>query len=114
MTWRGTNKNTGRAIENIDHIRQSIADILTTPVGSRVMRREYGSLLFELIDQPQNPAVNLKVMAATVIAIMTWEPRVVITSVSVRPTENGSEIDVSGYHQETGQEFTLEGVAPWR
>lgn len=114
MTWSGMHKQTGRKLTELSHIRQSITDILTTPVGSRVMRRDYGSLLFELVDQPQSPAVNLKVMAATVIAIMTWEPRVAITSVSVRPTANGSEIDVSGYHQETAQEFAFEGVAPWR
>lgn len=114
MTWSGMDKKTGRKLAELSHIRQSITDILTTPVGSRVMRRDYGSMLFELVDQPQSPAVNLKVMAATVIAIMTWEPRVVITSVNVRSKANGSEIDVSGYHQETAQEFTFEGVAPWR
>ncbi|RZA92967.1 hypothetical protein EVY19_18935, partial [Escherichia coli] len=30
--------------------------ILRTPVGSRVMRRDYGSLLASMIDQPQTPA----------------------------------------------------------
>uniref|UniRef100_UPI0026076D20 ATPase domain-containing protein n=1 Tax=uncultured Sphingobium sp. TaxID=316087 RepID=UPI0026076D20 len=32
-----------------------VRDILTTPIGSRLMRRDYGSLIPELIDQPANP-----------------------------------------------------------
>ncbi|MDI5405236.1 thiamine pyrophosphate-binding protein, partial [Salmonella enterica subsp. enterica serovar Lubbock] len=39
------NRNTGLAISDSEHISQSMRDILLTPVGSRVMRREYGSLL---------------------------------------------------------------------
>lgn len=72
----GMHRATGRALDGIDHIRQSIADILTTPLGSRVMRRDYGSLLPELIDQPQNAATHLQLMAATVDALLRWEPRV--------------------------------------
>jgi hypothetical protein len=43
-------KETRKALEGIDHLKQSIIDILTTPIGSRVMRRDYGSRLFELVD----------------------------------------------------------------
>ena len=75
------NRDTGRAIEEADHIRQSIRDILTTPIGSRVMRRDYGSLLPELIDQPLNGATLLKAYAATVLALLKWEPRLRITRV---------------------------------
>ena len=49
---RGMDRNTGRALEGIAHLRQSIRDILTTPIGSRVMRWEYGSRLFRLVDAP--------------------------------------------------------------
>ena len=50
------NRATGRRITAADHLRQSVADIITTPIGSRVMRRDYGSLVPALIDQPHNPA----------------------------------------------------------
>jgi phage baseplate assembly protein W len=40
---QGMNRNTGRKLSGVDHLRQSIVDILTTPIGSRVMRRDYGS-----------------------------------------------------------------------
>lgn len=81
MIYRGLNATTGRAIEDIEHIRQSVRDILTTPIGSRVMRREYGSLLPELIDQPLNGATLLRAYAATVMALVRWEPRIRVARV---------------------------------
>lgn len=75
----GMNVNTGKRLEGIDHIRQSIEDIITTPIGSRVMRRDYGSLVPELLDMPMNDALIMQVYAATVIAVTRWEPRIQIT-----------------------------------
>jgi phage baseplate assembly protein W len=70
MNWLGMNAATGRTISATDHIIQSVRDILITPVGSRVMRRDYGSELFYLIDQPQHKATRLRLMAATVLALI--------------------------------------------
>ncbi|MFI8749085.1 GPW/gp25 family protein [Vreelandella lionensis] len=78
----GMNANNGRTMEPLAHIQQSVADILTTPIGSRVMRREYGSLLPELIDQPLNGPTALRAYAATVVALMKWEPRIRVQQVT--------------------------------
>jgi hypothetical protein len=78
------NAHTGRAIEGEEHLRQSIADILTTPIGSRVMRRDYGSLLPELIDRPFNGATRTQLYGATASALMRWEPRIRLTRVALR------------------------------
>lgn len=72
----GMASSIGRSLSGVGHIQQSIANILNTPIGSRVMRREYGSLLPELIDRPFSDALMLQVYAATVMAITRWEPRV--------------------------------------
>ena len=66
MNWLGMNAESGRAISETAHILQSVRDILTTPIGTRVMRRDYGSEIFSLIDQPQHGATRLRLMAATV------------------------------------------------
>ena len=80
----GMNRLTGKLIDDeADHIRQSIGDILTTPIGSRIKRRDYGSLLPSLIDQPGNAANRLRLMAATIMAIIKWEPRVSVQSASI-------------------------------
>lgn len=67
---------TGRAIDLPEHIAQSVADIVTTPLGSRVMRRDYGCLLPLLIDQPDNAATQIRITSAVAGALMRWEPRV--------------------------------------
>lgn len=77
------NAATGRKMELIDHVRQSIADILFTRIGTRVQREEYGSLLPELIDQPLNEATRLRVAAAAMMAIAKWEPRVSLAGAEV-------------------------------
>lgn len=81
--WQGMNRFDGCGLSESQHISQSIQDILTTPLGSRVMRRDYGSAIFELIDQPQSAAVKLQIMAAAVIALTRWEPRIRITEIEV-------------------------------
>lgn len=88
----GMNASTGRAIDGMDHIRQSIKDILTTRIGSRVMRRDYGSLVPELIDHPSNPANVLRLQAASVMAILRWEPRVRITRTAFAIGFDGSAL----------------------
>ncbi|SDK78458.1 hypothetical protein SAMN05661010_00075 [Modicisalibacter muralis] len=77
----GMNRITGGSLGELEHIRQSVADILTTPLGSRVMRRDYGSLLPDLIDQPLHDATLLRAYAASVMAIMRWEPRIRVTAI---------------------------------
>lgn len=99
MTTRyiGMNRNTGRTITDAGHISQSVSDILRTPVGSRVMRREYGSLLSSLIDMPQNDALNLQMMCACYMALLKWEPRVTISSLTIERQFTGQMVvDLTG------------------
>ena len=93
----GLNTTTGRAIGDLAHIWQSVRDILTTPIGSRVMRRDYGSLIPELIDQPMNAATRLRLMSASVAALVRWEPRLRISSVQFSVDAGGDAvIDIDG------------------
>jgi phage baseplate assembly protein W len=65
----GVARETGEPLNELAHIEQSIADILTTPIGSRVMRRAYGSNLPDLIDKPFNATTKLLMAAETATAI---------------------------------------------
>lgn len=94
MRYLSISRATGEPIDDAAHISQSIQDILTTPRGSRIMRREYGSDLFELIDQPQSPALTLQIMAATVIALSTWEPRIRISSLQIEPAPAAAKLEI--------------------
>ncbi|EGM3915192.1 baseplate assembly protein, partial [Salmonella enterica subsp. enterica serovar Reading] len=79
----GMSRNDGQVIADTDHLRQSVRDILLTPQGSRIARREYGSLLSALIDQPQNPALRLQIMSAVYVALNRWEPRLTLDSITI-------------------------------
>lgn len=80
---RGMNVHTGKTLAGRDHLLQSIGDILRTPIGTRVMRREYGSRIPALLDAPINPDTILEVYAATAEALDAWEPRFRLDSVRV-------------------------------
>lgn len=90
----GTDATTGRELTDWAHVQQSIGKILSTPIGSRVMRREFGSELTELIDRPMTPRIILAVYAATVMAIARWEPRFAVTSLHVRTLDESGEVEL--------------------
>ena len=76
--YSGMNNTSGKAITDIDHLRQSV--------------REYGSLLSALIDQPQNPALRLQVMSAVYVALSRWEPRLTLDSITINSNFDGSMV----------------------
>ncbi|WP_414153875.1 GPW/gp25 family protein [Pseudomonas sp. AN-1] len=102
-------RTTGRAIGEREHIRQSIADILTTPIGSRVMRREYGSLLPELIDQPLNGATIVRLYAATAAALLRWERRVRLSRVQLQlgGAPGSATLDLEGSFVDSNEPLAL-------
>ncbi|MES9873156.1 MAG: GPW/gp25 family protein [Candidatus Sedimenticola sp. 6PFRAG7] len=106
------NAQTGQSLSGLDHLRQSITDILTTPVGSRVMRREYGSRLFELVDAPGNPGTLIDLYAATAVALARWEPRFRLARVHRNgvSADGRTSITLEGRYLPEGRDIVLEGV----
>jgi uncharacterized protein len=103
----GMSRSTGQAIDADAHLLQSLRDILTTPIGSRVMRRDYGSLVPFLIDQPANPILLMRLRAAITHAILKWEPRVRPTKVLLLVDANGvGELVLEYERTRTGQQAT--------
>lgn len=62
----------GFVMDGWAHVHQSIQTILTTPIGARVMRRDFGSDIPSLVDAPMNAANIMALFAATAAAL---EPR---------------------------------------
>lgn len=92
---RGTSRTTGKAIEGLEHLQQSVSDILTTPVGSRVMRRDYGSLLPLLIDQPYHQGTRIRLFAAVAGALMRWEPRIRVDRVGFSQGDAAGQVAIT-------------------
>ena len=76
-------RETLKPITEWEHVLQSIGMILTTPLRSRVMRREFGSELSDLIGRPMTPQIVLAVYAACALASAQWEPRFSLTGVEM-------------------------------
>ncbi len=107
----GTNASTGKPLIGIDHLRQSIRDILTTPLGSRVMRRDYGSRIPELVDAPMNGETVMDLYAATAEALQDWEPRFQLTQVTMTGATPGEVVlDLIGIYKPDGQPVKLDGI----
>lgn len=85
----GIERRGSGTLTRLDHIRQSVAVILTTRIGTRVMRRDFGSRIYDLIDAPMNEAIKLELYAATAEALSLWEPRVTVTQVEVQSASPG-------------------------
>ena len=108
----GMNRLTGESLTGIDHLRQSIIDILTTPIGSRVMRRDYGSRLYELVDAPINRALLVEIYTAVSEALINWEPRLELTRVVVESIEPGAiSIALEGNYLPDNKNIILEGLS---
>ncbi len=104
----GMCRHTGRLLSGWDEIKQSLIMIITTAKGSRILRREFGSGVPELLDKPTNEMTMIDTYVAIVEAI---EPRIVngrqygeprFALVSIVP--NGDETGVVSFEL-TGIEF---------
>lgn len=74
MARAGIDRETGRLLTGWDHCAQSIAVVLTTRVGWRVMRRGFGSTLRDLQDRNPDRATILTAFVAIAEALARWEP----------------------------------------
>jgi hypothetical protein len=113
---RGMHNQTGKPLAGIDHLRQRLTDVLTTPKGTRVMRREYGSDLFELLDGTMNEAWLVRCYAAIAEAIdneVNGLPDFLLERVApVSGDDAGAIFDVVGVYLQTGARVTVSvGVA---
>ena len=79
---RGMNDRTGKHNDGFEYLKQRIRDILSTPLGSRVMRRHYGSELFKRIDNPTNGELIANIYSDCVTALYNFEPEFEIVSVT--------------------------------
>jgi phage baseplate assembly protein W len=108
----GMNSSTGGAISGLTELRQQIRDVLTTPIGSRVGNRAYGSRLFDLQDAPLNRSTIVEIYAATAEAISTWVPNFKVKTVQVEELTEGGKISltVSGDFLPEGRDVQLDGI----
>lgn len=79
------NPNTGgvASASGPDKLKENIIHILLTGPGERVMRRDYGAGLRQLVHDPNNEALRAIVQHQIAKAVGRWEPRVAVDQVRV-------------------------------
>lgn len=98
----GMDASTGKRIDGDAHLSQSVRDILTTPVGTLPMRRDYGSLLPALLDHPYNSENRVRLYGATAQALHRWEPRLRLQRVDIEQTKPGAyAVRIEGVRTDT-------------
>lgn len=107
----GTNDVTGQVITGWPEVQQSLSTILTTPKGSRVMRRDFGCDHHRLLDRPGNVGTIVDAFSAIVEAIeprlvdgkQYGEPRFDLVRIAVTRSEAGfAEFELSGLYYPRG------------
>ena len=108
----GMSRTTGATLGGFDHLRQSIHDILSTPIGTRVHRRDYGSRLPRLVDRPINNSLIAEMVAATAEALDRWEPRLQLNRIVIDTVTAEGQIALSldGYYLLNGERIVIEGL----
>lgn len=80
---QGMSRQTGAPLDGLEHIRQSIGDILSTRKGERVMLPEYGSDVPDVIDAPMNSGAAVDAFMAVAEALQRWEPRFALEKIEM-------------------------------
>ena len=88
----GVNARTGRPLSDWQHVEQSIRRVLTTPIGSVVMWRDFGSELPDLVDAKMISRNVLALYSAAAVAINQWEPRFRLSRCSVANLTAGGRV----------------------
>lgn len=68
---------------NSNKLKENLKQIILTEVGERVMRRDYGGGVWQLVNDPNNDALRAIVQHQVSKTIAQWEPRVVLQEVVV-------------------------------
>ncbi|KSW24443.1 MULTISPECIES: GPW/gp25 family protein [unclassified Pseudomonas] len=103
----GMDRRNGQPLGGLAHLKQSIEDILGTPLGSRRMRPEYGSQLRRMVDLPLSEGWKSAVQAEVARSLGRWEPRIRLQSVKVSAVLDGRvSLLLSGLYQ--GDNLSME------
>ncbi|WP_316207394.1 GPW/gp25 family protein [Bradyrhizobium sp. SZCCHNR3118] len=88
-------RKTGEYVQGWPRIKQSIETILTTRIGTRLMRLWWGSNFINMQDKPGNEETLMTGMMAAISAINTYEPEFKVSRVSVDSFDSSGEITIT-------------------
>lgn len=113
----GIDRHTGKVIGNLASAYQGVEVIMSTRIGSRLMRREFGGGLAELLGRLVTPTLFAAWNQLIATAIDLWEPRFRVRRVLVSGTVDAIRLGRVGIRIEADYrprghlgDFTVERV----
>lgn len=100
-------RETGKTITEDEHIIQSMLDIALTAKGTRVMRRNYGTILVPKIDAPMNDEYRMMLMSSLMIAFAEFEPRVEVRFINIKIDTPGNPVFKLEAVKKNGDEISV-------
>ena len=94
-------------VSGMEKIKKNIVHILLTGVGERVMRRDYGGGLRQLVHDPNNDALRAIIQHQIAKSIGEWEPRVLLQDVTVTQEQGTLVVRLSYVIRRTQQPQSL-------
>jgi len=113
---QGTDRNTGRLISGVPYLWQRLSDVIATPVGSLVGRRDFGSRMFEVLDRNVDSGFYMDAFVRLAEAINNpangLDDFRLSTMRVERPAEHHVEIYLSGFllDGDSNTPVDLEGI----
>ena len=90
--------------EGEDNIRESIAVILKTEPGERIVLPDFGAGLGRFLFEPNNAATHARIEDAITTALARWEPRIDVEAVDVVPDAVGAVRRARHHHLPAGRD----------
>jgi phage baseplate assembly protein W len=93
-----------------DRVRDAIWIVLSTSLGERLMRPEFGAGLKDYVFEPNSPAIRAELASVIRGALVQWEPRIDIVDVTVQGSnDQDSQVLVSIDYQirDTNELFNM-------
>jgi len=80
---------------DIDSIRNSLKNIMTTMMGSRRMLPEFGSNFYKLLFEPMDDITARRIGSEFLSSIQTWEKRIKIENLNVQSNYDNNQYEVT-------------------
>lgn len=78
-----------------ERIQDAIWIILSTSLGERLMRPDFGAGVHDYVFQPNSDVIQTQLWTAVNDALLKWEPRIELLNVAVQVGDQPSEVLIS-------------------
>lgn len=111
MNILGMNRYNGSIINNEQtYLQQSIHDIINTPLGSRIMRRNYGCNIMNIIDSPMNEYTLIQIQAYLANSLLQQEKNILLHKLTIKNRNERLIINIEGIYIQSGNQININDI----